>query len=870
MSDISTKLNYLNDTRLKIKDSLNKFGADLTENDTFRSYSNVLNDIYDKLPKVSGNGSNFTLENAQNGKLDLFEIEGNTEQNNYRGINIYNVNNTKVNVSPEIEILSNDYVSCTYDNTNNSTTHYSNFMIRKTPQLQISTNYLIVCEIQKVSGTGYLYPFTMHLNSCIDTQHSLYNFSNLSAGQKILIPVTTKSSFDETSSDLRTLVRYDGGQSGSITFRLSLLTDTTITSDIFVYEPYVGGTPSPNPDYPQDIEEVENKQVVNVSGKNKYGITSALPYTYANSLPAVQKNEMIIDSYDLNNIQFHASSNSYLIALLPIYQLKPNTDYIITYTRTNNLISSSSPRRYIYNVDSENNYSLNNQFFQDTGDISYQFTTSATGKIAIAFGFSNNSSGSSSTINNLMIRLSTDDDTFEPYHNQDYEIDLHGKNLFDKNNANILNAYIALGNSKITSSNSDKCLYIPIKSNTTYTISKILSSRFVIGCVDEEPVLNSSVCNPISGNQASNTTYTITSGNNSQYLVVFYYTTSDTLTEQEILDSIQIEENSTATEYEEFYDYKLCKIGDYQDSIKKSTGKNLLPYPYPENIKTMNGVTFTVQNDGSILVNGTATAQANIKLFGLQYQDTQKEFPAKYLYGGTNSVRLRALNNTNESYVVLATDTGNGAEIDMSTHNKGYIELTVPKGTTVNNVLIKPMMLNSLDDTTYEPYGEQWYIKKNIGKVVLGSLIWVQETTANSKRYATTGIQNNVIRPASNGITINMLSNIYIKNNASWSWTTTTGRGIAIQTNGQLIIYDEDYNTSSDLNNFTTMLTNKNANLYYPLAIPTYEKITNETLISQLEAIETETGTNIFEVSNDNDVLPSLNVKRLKELEKLS
>lgn len=88
---ISDKLLYLNGTKQAIKDELNKFGSNITENDTFRSYSNVINDIYDKLPKVSANGSDFSLENAQNGKLDLFEMDGNTEQDTYSGKNLFNI-----------------------------------------------------------------------------------------------------------------------------------------------------------------------------------------------------------------------------------------------------------------------------------------------------------------------------------------------------------------------------------------------------------------------------------------------------------------------------------------------------------------------------------------------------------------------------------------------------------------------------------------------------------------------------------------------------------------------------------------------------------------------------------------------------------
>lgn len=146
------------------------------------------------------------------------------------------------------------------------------------------------------------------------------------------------------------------------------------------------------------------------------------------------------------------------------------------------------------------------------------------------------------------------------------------------------------------------------------------------------------------------------------------------------------------------------------------TGKNLLPYPYTETTHTSNGVTFTVNNDGTILVNGTATGgNANIKLYGNYQEQNQLKFPGKYLYGGTTNVWLRALNNHGGNYSLLGNDTGEGVEIDTTTYDIGYIELTIKNGTTVNNATIKPMILNSLDDTTYEPYINTTY-PINLGK----------------------------------------------------------------------------------------------------------------------------------------------------------
>ena len=43
----------------------------------------------------------------------------------------------------------------------------------------------------------------------------------------------------------------------------------------------------------------------------------------------------------------------------------------------------------------------------------------------------------------------------------------------------------------------------------------------------------------------------------------------------------------------------------------KVRGKNLIPYPYAETTKTLNGITFTDNGDGTITANGTATAQTD-------------------------------------------------------------------------------------------------------------------------------------------------------------------------------------------------------------------------------------------------------------------
>lgn len=121
------------------------------------------------------------------------------------------------------------------------------------------------------------------------------------------------------------------------------------------------------------------------------------------------------------------------------------------------------------------------------------------------------------------------------------------ENLFDKNNATVVEFFVD-GENKIQSwTNEVESIYISIKSNTTYTVSKKISSRFTVATSNKVPVAGVEV-NAVSNRTASN--LTITSRDGDKYLLIFYYKKSDdTLNAKEIRDSIQIEKGSTATDY---------------------------------------------------------------------------------------------------------------------------------------------------------------------------------------------------------------------------------------------------------------------------------------------------------------------------------
>ena len=178
-----------------------------------------------------------------------------------------------------------------------------------------------------------------------------------------------------------------------------------------------------------------------------------------------------------------------------------------------------------------------------------------------------------------------------PSPNPSYPQDIHnvsgnntisvvGKNLYDKDNANVINGYIQGSTGKINGNSSDKSIYIPCLPNTTYTIQREklnTGNRLRIGSSSVLPevdvVLDDYVYSTaIDGYE----NYTYTTTNNAKYLVVYFYTNTSPYTFSELSGTLQIEYGSTSTTYEAYQSQtypinlgsiELCKIGDYQDSF---------------------------------------------------------------------------------------------------------------------------------------------------------------------------------------------------------------------------------------------------------------------------------------------------------------
>ena len=142
----------------------------------------------------------------------------------------------------------------------------------------------------------------------------------------------------------------------------------------------------------------------------------------------------------------------------------------------------------------------------------------------------------------------------------DYPLNLSGTVELDMSQATRLDAYIN-GSGVIVSSDINALFSIAVEPNTTYTITKIASSRFRYVCTSTAPVIGATV--GTTTNNDSATSVTVTTGASDTYLVCVYWSRASTSTKDDVFNSVEITASNKI---------ELCKLGDYQDSIKKTDG----------------------------------------------------------------------------------------------------------------------------------------------------------------------------------------------------------------------------------------------------------------------------------------------------------
>lgn len=251
-----------------------------------------------------------------------------------------------------------------------------------------------------------------------------------------------------------------------------------------------------------------------------------------------------------------------------------------------------------------------------------------------------------------------------------------GKNLANGQN---INCFINSVADTCGISSNDNGMVIDASKLTNVSIStRSIQGRYRFACANTVPTRGNPItCYNGTSKDGTKDSYTMdTTG----YNYLFINATK--------LEDIQVEKGSESTSYEPYTGGIPSPSPDYPQEIKsvvnptvKVCGKNLLPFPYRNTSKTENGVTFDVQNDGTIHIYGTASATT-------------------YFNFSTNiELGSDSFSNTNEKYKLVG-------RLFYNAGNK-ILSYVVNEGATYDFILKPMVVLNTETDLTYEPYHEQ-------------------------------------------------------------------------------------------------------------------------------------------------------------------
>ena len=163
----------------------------------------------------------------------------------------------------------------------------------------------------------------------------------------------------------------------------------------------------------------------------------------------------------------------------------------------------------------------------------------------------------------------------------------------------------------------------------------------------------------------------------------------------------QLEVGSEATAYEPYQGETITsdEVELYGDS--HTVGKNLIPTM--DEPLSANGITCTVNVDGSITLDGTATANTYINFPHMMIEAGTYTLSSGSAIPTGIGLSLREANN--QSTNLLRVSNGQSAATGTIAYNgDAYVYISINSGTTVSNLTIYPQLEEGSEATAYEPY----------------------------------------------------------------------------------------------------------------------------------------------------------------------
>ena len=202
---------------------------------------------------ATGNPITITLS-EEAGQITSAQLDGDTFQQSYTGVNLCDSQNMYISSGTGVTLTHESDGSITINGYN--TGDYLNIRVNATALFQTHVGENVTVSVIEVSGEGKWSNFGIKTPAS-SLGVTLYK----SSGRSSYTGALQESSRGEYWCDLYCDV---ADARNFVNYRVKLQAELSSTATS--YEPYVGGVPSPNPDYPQQIQTVTGVQTVSING----------------------------------------------------------------------------------------------------------------------------------------------------------------------------------------------------------------------------------------------------------------------------------------------------------------------------------------------------------------------------------------------------------------------------------------------------------------------------------------------------------------------------------------------------------------------------------------------------------------------------
>ena len=769
--------------------------------------NNGTNVVWNNWEKVEGTGETLTLNSTEEAPMKI-NLKGNTSQESTTGSQL--IDFTTLSNSNTTNSFVNDILTV-----NTSSGTYANAFKDITSIYKSNSSKVLRFDFTSLNSSTDLTGQNGYVRlRIVKTDNSVTNVNLVNTDKSISTHTIPNDVSDISSTSLTIYANNTNtAMTNTVTINKPILHFGSTSTD---YEPYTNGA-SPNPDYPQDIHVVSGDNEINVTGRN---LLEGIEYGEINSNSGVESGSTTVIR-GTNYIPYDTSSTYYVSVNSTLASVGINCRF---YNASKEYLGWSTL------TGSGRNLYINIGTGVTTTDLTPKY-----------FKFRQTlSAGPITSLNDNVMITKVNDMNYEPFGNT-YNIDLPVENLFD--DSTTTNILIADNGEEQPNTNIKTSTYIKVNPNSKYTYScEILQGQSAGWEKFSYYDVNKSYLSYL---YTTDKNKTITLPTNCEYVRIGYHTN--------FVTNVQLEKG---TKYNSFTPYgttpiELCKIGDYQDSIKKSTGKNLFD---------KNNLTIEI---GTISATGSFDySTERVRSYWIEVKEN-----TTYKISTSNSDLQIVPYYYNSSKTFISFDSGwkNFPFTFTTPVNTKYVAFLFKNSTNnpTPSSLTNIMLNEGSTALPYEPYGKVWYLNKQIGKVILnGTENW------GSFQVESSGLGRAIVNNMENVYYDNnlatLLSDKLVGTKYAGAWNNTY-ECIATFNNNRFIAYLKNV---SDLATFKSILNNSNAIVYYVLATPTYTEITDSTLLSQLEVLNGAksytTQTNISQENNDKPFI--LDVTALKQL----